>query len=271
MWPKQFENETLLDFVKADRLTKYWQTGNTTGILFKGLCEAESQTSAKIIMRSKILLSFFVLPFFTYALHAQVIKGLRAGVTFSNWRGDATNTINDLVNVTSGILKTEQKTGFFAGGYMQIPLTGMVSIEPGVYYAQKGYSLRGNYSIDKLDFLGINASAKVNSHYIDIPLVLNVKPVKGLELLVGPQLSYLVKSDLRIDAGALGISFFNKTLDMTDQMNRVDLGITGGIGYTFYNGFNLSASYDHGLSKLDKNDNFKAYNEAFKVGVGFKF
>ena len=222
-------------------------------------------------MRSKILLLLFVFSISTFLLNAQVTKGIRAGVTFSNWRGDATNTINDLVDVTNGILKTESKTGFFAGGFVQIPLSDMVSIEPGVYYAQKGYTLRGNYSIDKLNFLGVNASAKVNSHYIDIPVVLNVKPVKGLELFAGPQLSYLAKSDLRIDAGALGISFFNKTLDMTDQMNRVDIGLTGGIGYTFNNGFNVSASYDHGLSKLDKNDNFEAYNETFKVGVGFKF
>ena len=222
-------------------------------------------------MRSKILLSLFVFSFFTCTLHAQVSKGLRAGVTFSNWRGDAANTINDLVNVTSGILKTESKTGFFAGGYLEIPLSDMVSVEPGLYYAQKGYMLRGNYSIDKLDFIGANASAKVTSHYIDLPVVLNVKPVKGLELFAGPQISYLAKSDLKIQAGALGISFFNKTLDMTDQMNRVDLGLTGGIGYTFDNGFNVSASYDHGLSKLDRNDNFKAYNQAVKIGVGFKF
>ena len=222
-------------------------------------------------MRTRILLLLFVFSFTTIALHAQVSKGIRAGVTFSNWRGDATNTINDLVDVTSGILKTETKTGFFAGGFVQIPISDMVSIEPGVYYAQKGYTLRGNYSIDKLDFLGINASAKVNSHYIDIPVVLKVKPAQGFEVFAGPQLSYLAKSDLRIDAGALGISFFNKTLDMTEQMNRIDLGVTGGIGYTFDNGFNVSASYDHGLSKLDKNENFKAYNQAFKVGIGFKF
>ena len=252
-------------------LTKYWLGSNTTGILFKGHITAESQTSANNTMRSKILLLLFVFSFSTWFLHAQVVKGIRAGITFSNWRGDVTNTIDDLVNVTNGILKTETKTGFFAGGFLQIPLTDMVSIEPGVYYAQKGYTLRGNYSIDKLDFLGVNASAKVNSHYIDIPVVLKVKPVQGLELFAGPQLSYLAKSDLRIDAGALGISFFNKTVEMTEEMNRIDLGLTGGLGYTFNNGFNVSASYDHGLSKLDKNENFNAFNQAFKVGVGFKF
>ena len=54
-------------------------------------------------------------------------------------------------------------------------------------------------------------------------------------------------------------------------MNSIDVGLTGGLGYQFNNGFSISASYDHGLSRLDKNENFKAYNQAVKVGVGFTF
>jgi len=33
----------------------------------------------------------------------------------------------------------------------------------------------------------------------------------------------------------------------------------------------VNAGYDHGLSRLDKNSNFKSYNRTFKVGVGFRF
>ena len=210
--------------------------------------------------------------FFSFmALQAQVNIGIKAGPTYSTWRGDATSSMNDMIDVTNGILQTKGKTGFFAGATAAIPLGGIVSIEPGVMYAQKGYELSGDYSIDKLDFVGINASAKVNSHYIDVPLLLKVEPSKGFQIFAGPQVSFLVKSDMKVDAGALGFSFFKRTMDITDQMNSIDVGLTGGLGYQFNNGFSLSASYDHGLSRLDKNENFKAYNQAVKVGVGFTF
>ena len=143
--------------------------------------------------------------FFSFmALQAQVNIGIKAGPTYSTWRGDATSSMNDMIDVTNGILQTKGKTGFFAGASAAIPLGGIVSIEPGVMYAQKGYELSGDYSIDKLDFVGINASAKVNSHYIDVPLLLKVEPSKGFQIFAGPQVSFLVKSDMKVDAGALG-------------------------------------------------------------------
>jgi hypothetical protein len=93
----------------------------------------------------------------------------------------------------------------------------------------------------------------------------------GLQVFAGPQVSYLAKADLRTSAGILGFNVLNKTMDATEQLNKWDAGITGGLGYQFKNGFNLTASYDHGLSKADANQNFDAYNRAFKVGAGFKF
>ncbi|MBA2499137.1 MAG: PorT family protein [Chitinophagaceae bacterium] len=222
-------------------------------------------------MKSKIILLGTLMFFSFITLQAQVNFGIKAGPTFTTWRGDATGSMNEMIDATNGILKTQGKTGFFAGLSATIPLGGIVSIEPAVLYAQKGYQLSGDYSIDKLDFVGINASAKVNSHYIDIPLLLKVEPSKGFQVFAGPQVSFLVQSDMKVDAGALGFSFFKRTMDISDQMNSIDVGLTGGLGYQFTNGFSVSASYDHGLNRLDKNENFKAYNQAFKVGVGFNF
>ena len=131
--------------------------------------------------------------------------------------------------------------------------------------------MQGDLKIDALKFLGVNASAKVEAHYIDIPLVLKAELAKGLSIYAGPQVSYLVKNNLHLNAGVLGISLYNDRLDITDNFNRVDMGLAGGIGYKFDNGFNIKAGYDYGLSKLDKNDNFKAYNRVAKISVGFSF
>ena len=202
---------------------------------------------------------------------AQITYGVQAGATIANWKGYALQSLNNVVDLSNGFITTKSKTGFTVGGYVNIPVSDKISFEPGLQYAQKGYTMQGNLKIDALKFLGVNASAKVEAHYIDVPLVLKAEVAKGLSIYAGPQLSYLVKNNLHLNAGVLGISLYNNKIDITDNFNRLDMGIAGGIGYKFDNGFNIKAGYDYGLSKLDKNDNFKAYNRVAKISVGFSF
>jgi hypothetical protein len=196
--------------------------------------------------------------------------GIRAGISSSNIKGDAANSLNDLLDYTNGWITTNNKTGFYAGAYASIPLGGTVSVEPGIGYTQRGYEMKGELGIKGMEFIGANAKALLTSHYVDIPVLLKVN-MEGLQLFAGPQVSYLAKSDLRTTAGVLGFNILNKTMDATEQFNRWDAGFTGGIGYQFGNGLNISGSYDHGLSKIDANQNFDAYNRSFKIGLGFNF
>ena len=202
---------------------------------------------------------------------AQVSYGVQAGVNIANFKGEALNSLNNVVDLTNGFINTKSKTGFHVGGYVNIPVTDKISFEPGVQYSQKGYAMKGDLKIDALKFLGVNASAKVQAHYIDMPLVLKAEVAKGLSIYAGPQISYLVKNNFQVNTSVLGISLLNKKLNLTNNFNRMDIGLAGGVGYKFDNGFNVKAGYDYGLSKLDKNDNFKAYNRVVKVSVGFSF
>lgn len=196
--------------------------------------------------------------------------GIRAGVTSSAMQGDAVNNLQNLIDYTNGAVTTSNHTGFFAGGNVSIPVSDLVSVEPGLYYSQKGYDMKGELNLKGVEFLGINGKAKLTSHYVDLPLLLKLN-FNGLQLFAGPQISYLAKADLRTTAGALGFNVFDKTMDATDQFNRWDASLTGGVGYQFTNGFNVFASYDHGLSKVDANQNVNSYNRSFKVGAGFSF
>ena len=102
------------------------------------------------------------------------------------------------------------------------------------------------------------------------PLLLKAN-FSGFQVFAGPQVSYLVNADLKTKAGVFGINLLNKSWDVTDEYNRWDAGITGGIGYQFKNGVSFSASYDHGLSRVDANESLEAYNRSFKVGLGMRF
>jgi hypothetical protein len=196
--------------------------------------------------------------------------GIRAGVTSASMSGDAVNSLNNLIDYTNGMITTGNRKGFFAGGFASIPLSQQISIEPGVYYSQKGYSLNGALNMKGVEILNVNAKAQLQSQYIDLPVLLKAN-VSGFEIFAGPQVSYLTKADLRTTAGILGFNLLNKKMDATEQMNRWDAAVTGGVGYQFKNGFSINAAYDYGLSKADANKNMETYNRAFKIGAGFKF
>jgi hypothetical protein len=205
------------------------------------------------------------------SLHAQVSYGIRAGANFAKWQGEDLQVIEDLLDKTDGYVVTKGKTGWHVGGYVNIPISNTFSFEPGLAYSKKGYSIKGDVQIPVLKILAINAGAQVQQHYIDMPLVLKAKVYKGLQVYAGPQVSYLVRSTLNAKLGVLGINIFNRGFGITGRFNKVDLGLTGGIGYQFNNGLNVQAGYDYGLSTLDKNENYAAYNRVVKVSVGFSF
>lgn len=49
------------------------------------------------------------------------------------------------------------------------------------------------------------------------------------------------------------------------------MAVTGGLGYRFASGFNISAGYDYGLNSIDKNGSFDTFNRVVKASVGYTF
>ena len=214
---------------------------------------------------------FTIFSISTSLAQSQPTYGIRAGVSIADWRGNAVSSLGNLVDVTNGMVTTQSRKGFYAGGYMNVPVTETFSFEPGMYFSQKGYTMKGDVEITALKFLSPNAEVQVQSSYIDVPLILKANLARGLHLYAGPQLSYLAHSNLHVDAGVLGFSLFQRNLDITDNFKKWDVGLTGGIAYQFDGGLNIQAGYDHGLSRMDANSNFRSYNRVVKIGVGFTF
>jgi hypothetical protein len=64
---------------------------------------------------------------------------------------------------------------------------------------------------------------------------------------------------------------YNRTLNLTNNFNRLDVAITGGVGYKISNHINLAAGYDYGLSRLDNNKSLNAYNRTAKLTLAYSF
>ncbi|HRD57370.1 MAG TPA: porin family protein [Ferruginibacter sp.] len=221
-------------------------------------------------MKKQILL--FTISIFSLGAYAQTpTVGVEAGYSSFGINGEASKNLNNLIDFADGMLATQSRSGFYAGLNTAIPISKSVVVQPGLYYAQKGYELRGNFAVKGLEFLGANARARLQNDYIDIPVLIKANVADGLQVYGGPQISYLSSSKLKINAGALGFDLFSQTIDAKEQFNQWDLGLVGGLGYEFKNGFNINASYNHGLSRVDANKNVKGYNNGFKVGIGLRF
>ncbi len=216
-----------------------------------------------------LLLAFIAASTFAIAQNKPSF-GIRTGVSYAGIKGDAVNSLQNLLDFSNGAITTGSRAGFFGGGYVSIPVSDQFSIEPAIFYSQKGYEIKGELSIKGAEFLSANAKAQLNTTYIDVP-VLAKATFNGFQIFAGPQLSFLNSAKLRTTAGALGFNIVDNTIDAKNQFNQLDVAITGGVGYQFFNGMNITAAYDHGLSKIDANKNFDSYNRAFKVGIGFRF
>ncbi|ULQ57290.1 PorT family protein [Flavihumibacter rivuli] len=197
--------------------------------------------------------------------------GVKAGMNFASITGDANTQLNNLLELSDGMVKTSGRTGYHVGAYLQVPLTENLLLEPALLYSRKGYELEGNFDFKMLELLGISARAELISQYIDLPLVLKAKLGKGFQVYAGPQVSYMLRSDLRARAGLLGINLLNEKFDVSGSFNNWDAALTAGLAYQFGNGVNVYAGYDHGLTRIDANRSVDARNKVFRVGMGVSF
>jgi hypothetical protein len=224
-----------------------------------------------LLMKKQVLLVAALAAATATFAQEKVSVTVKAGVNSASIKGDASNSLNSLVDYTNGIFNTQSKLGFYAGASVGIPVSSQFSVEPGLNFDQKGYELRGSYDFKGIaSLLSPSAKASLNLNYISMPLLLKGN-FNGFQVFAGPQVSYLAKADLHVTAGALGFNALDKHMDAGDQFNKWDMGVQAGLGYQMKNGLSLSAAWDRGLTKVDANRNMDAYNQAFKVGVGFKF
>lgn len=222
-----------------------------------------------VIMKNKILLLLSL--FVSATAFAQRVQfGTGAGIAHYHISGQIADNLNQFLKFSNGVISTKPVTGFYAGGFASIPVNKNFSVEPGLYYSSKGYQMSGSYTVKGFEILSANATAKLQTNYIDMPVLVKAN-FNGLQVFAGPQLSYLTNASLNTNASVAGFTLLNDKADVSSQFNKWDIGITGGVGYQLANGMRITAAYDRGLSKVDAAQNMKSYNQGFKVGLGMRF
>lgn len=198
--------------------------------------------------------------------------GLRAGLNVADVQGDAVQSFNTLAGYApTGSVTQQMRPSFYAGLYATLPITPNFAIEPGLTYSEKGTVLRGKIPVEALDFLNTQVTATGRLSYLDIPVLAKLYVTPGFYVYAGPQASVLLNANARLKASVLGFNAYQQDFDVKSALRPVDFAVVGGIGYQSASGFGLSAGYDYGLTSLDKNNYFQAYNRVLKVGVNYSF
>jgi len=177
--------------------------------------------------------------------YAQDLKfGVKAGLNLSNIVGD-------------DVEDTNMKAGIYLGGFLNTSLNDRLSFQPELIYSRQGWTENPG-----------EADLTFKMSYINIPLLLKMSlgASDKVHIYAGPQLGFLVNSELEADAG-----YGTSTQDIEDSTNKVDFNLNFGISFVGNDDMSFDIRYNRGLSKLDEIYDLKVYNSTFQFGVAYSF
>lgn len=158
----------------------------------------------------------------------------------------------------------DAKLGLATGIFLGIPLGKYLGIQPELLYSQKGFKATGR-------LLGIDYEFNRKTSYLDVPLLIALKPSSMLTILAGPQYSFLLKekNDFKnkVLSGGLQKEFDNENL------RKNTLCLTGGVDINLDNlvlsgraGWDLKENNKDGTSTTPR---YK--NVWLQATIGFRF
>lgn len=184
------------------------------------------------------------------AVHAQNVSfGVKAGGNMSN-----------IIKTNDENYDTQFKPGFNAGLTMEIGISKQLAFAPELMFSQKGY---------KTDSFGGTFTQTTN--WIEIPILAKINPTPGFNIFLGPQVSFLTKTQNKFE----GIVDGQQTIEEgSDTFKKSIAGGVIGAGFDITPKVGISARYALDFQKTDENGNtstpaFK--NQVIQAGLGFKF
>lgn len=182
----------------------------------------------------------------------EISFGLKVGSNYSN-----------VYDSQGDKFAAEGKYGLAAGAFLSLPIGKLIGIQPEVIYSEKGFKATGA-------FLGNNYSATRTTTYIDVPILLAVKPISFLTILAGPQYSFLVKQENNFTS-SLATADQQKIFD-NDNIRKNTLGLTGGVDINLSNFvIGARASWDVQNNKGDGSSTTPRYKNAlYQATIGYR-
>ena len=190
-------------------------------------------------MKKLFLLIFSTALVFT--THAQVEFGLKAGYTHSNF-----------IYSGSGLGDIGSRTNFNAGIFASIPFSKHFFLQPELVYSGQG--------IGATDSIPEN----IYNNYLNVPVLIKYQHQSGLFAESGPQVGFLLNSELETAS----------MIDSKSSTKSTDFSWVFGLGYKIPTvNLGVDLRYNLGLTNIAKNNYYQgsAKNAVFQLDLFYQF
>lgn len=176
---------------------------------------------------------------------AEFSLGIKAGPNFASI--DTKNALGNYKN----------RTGFHGGAFMLIKMT-KIGIQPEVLFSQQGSKVRFN-----------TQDLESNYSYINIPIVLKLYTVAGINIQAGPQFGFLTKAESDFDP--ISGARYSSVRDVKSAYKKSDVGLVLGVGWDLPFGLTIDGRYNLGLTSINENEaSPEQKNQVWQVALGYK-
>lgn len=183
----------------------------------------------------------------------QVAFGLKVGANYSN-----------VYDSKSEDFEADGKFGLAAGAFLTIPFGRYIGIQPEVLFSQKGFKSTGI-------MFGTPYELKRTTNYIDVPLLLALKPIESITFLAGPQFSFLLKQ--RDTFNSPTGNYAQEEEFNNDNVRKNTVCFTGGVDINLDHtvvglrmGWDLQNNHGNGTSSTPRYKNVWA-----QATIGYRF
>jgi hypothetical protein len=186
-------------------------------------------------------------------LRSQITFGIKAGTNYSNVYDSQNQDFN-----------ADSKFGFVGGVFVGIPLGQFLGIQPELLYSQKGFKATGS-------LLGSPYSLTRTTNYLDVPLLIALKPIGLITILAGPQYSYLLSQKNVYDNSIMTVQ--QEQTFKNENIRKNIFGFLGGIDINISNlvigarvGWDITNNNGDGTSTTPR---YK--NVYYQATLGYRF
>jgi hypothetical protein len=176
---------------------------------------------------------------------AQFSIGLKAGPNFAK------------INTESSLGDNyKSRTGFHGGAFALLKF-GKIGVQPEILFSQQGSKVTIN-----------SQDLKSNFNYFNIPIIVKLYTVAGINLQLGPQFGFIssAESDYIDEFGNVQTG-----QDIKNQLKSSDISAALGVGWDLPFGLSIDGRYNLGLSDINKSSSGESVkNQVWQISVGYR-
>lgn len=179
--------------------------------------------------------------------------GLKAGANYSN-----------VYDSEGEEFDADAKFGFAGGIFVSVPVGTYFGFQPEALFSQRGFKATGI-------ILGAPYELTRTINYIDLPLLLSIKPARMVTLLAGPQFSFLLNQRNSFESTSTTVE--QEQEFENDNLRKGTLGVTAGLDF---NAGNVIVGTRIGWDMFNNNGNGNSVTPRYKNTwvqgtIGFRF